>query len=58
MEPSDIFWSSDQESLSESLNDTSDESIEEEIIDPHEQRNPKCFQVDSIKPPSDDNNDW
>ena len=32
MEPSDIFWSSDEDSLSESLNDTSDNTIDVQII--------------------------
>ena len=58
MEPSDIFWSSDEESLSESLNDTSDESIDAQIIDLDEQRNNECLQTTSIIPSSDDNNDW
>ena len=32
MQPSDIFWSSDEDSLSESLNDTSDNTIDVQII--------------------------
>ena len=55
MESSDI---SDEESKSESLNDTSNESIDAKIIDLDEQRNSECIQTTSIKPSSDDNNDW
>ena len=55
MESSDI---SDEESRSESLNDTSEESIDAKIIDLDEQRNNECIQATSIKPSSDDNNDW
>ena len=43
MEPSDIFWSSDEESLSESLNDTSDESVDLQIISLDEQWNNECL---------------
>ena len=54
MESSDI---SDEESKSESLNDTSDESIDAKIIDLDEKRNNECIQATSIQPSSDDNYD-
>ena len=57
MEPRDILWSSDEEFLSESLNDTSAESIDVQIIDLDEQRSNNCLETTSIIPSSDDNND-
>ena len=44
--------------MSESLNDTSDESINVQIFDLDEQRNNECLQATSIMPWSDNNNDW
>ena len=43
--------------MSESLNDTSDESINVQIFDLDEQRNNECLQAISIMPLSDNNND-
>ena len=57
MEPRDMLWSSEEEFLSESLNDTYDESIDVQIIDLDKQRSNNCLQTTSIMPSSDDNND-
>ena len=55
MEPRDMLWSSEEEFLSESLNDTYDESIDVQIIDLDKQRSNSCLQTTSIMPSSDDN---
>ena len=57
MEPRDMLWSSEEEFLIESLNDTYDESIDVQIIDLDKQRSNNCLQTTSIMPSSDDNND-
>ena len=58
MEPRDMLWSSEEEFLSESLNDTYDESIDVQIIDLDKQGSNSWLQTTSIMPSSDDNNDW
>ena len=57
MEPRDMLWSSEEEFLSDSLNDTYDESIDVQIIDLDKQGSNSCLQTTSIMPSSDDNND-
>ena len=52
-----MLWSSEEEFLIESLNDTYDESIDVQIIDLDKQRSNNCLQTTSIMPSSDDNND-